>query len=530
VKNAELSAEMGLVMLGISLYTGLIIGAIGLFGLFLLGVVMMMRRQAASPATRASVRNCRDSSVAQNTQNIGAPVSSYRVPAFFGVVLTISVVLATINQLLTHTLWVSAALSVFLVASLIVLAKQIGVLISLGEGEAVNVDRFGGYHHTLFCFSGHVTLNRDMVDRLNDEEIHSSLKAHFMVGEIVEVAGILQELRKIETSSLYSEFAVYASDQEYWNNRFGGLRVVGWPWIDKVHVFSYPTVEVEKVEEGKVTRFKEKLETKTGVTRLVLSDVTKPLVLANVETAPMPSTSTQKDGYGFPIDLLFTSFVRVTHPYLAVYKTREGWAHILTNLLRPVVLEVVRKSQSEEVSENLAIISNGIRTKISGEEPGTVNHFNELRERYGLELRKLPIQDTQMSDPEDDRALKMATANLVTGKANLIKADYDAKVTVKGKKADAEGLEAIVLATIRDPITARHAMTADAAKTAQGTIILSMGGGDTRIDPGTQVLIQRLEQLTDAMKKGQDSKSKPSADKPSKIIHSDDDDEEEDKK
>jgi len=491
-------------MFGISTTIWLAIAAALILVGGLVGFIVVLRRRTGGLRTsgRWYVRLFQRLFPAINPDDIGSPVDPFRTLRFFGIVVVIGLVIGLVNMVLTGVLWLSVAMCPVVIVAVIILSKLIGVIVSLEEGEAINVDRWGGYHHTLISFRGHVILNRAMVVQLNAAAIQKILKTTYMVGEIVNVGEMLTALRGgTGTAGIVAEFERFARSQERANGMFGGLRVVGWPWVDRIHLFDYPSTEVKTVDKDGLPRFQEAPIKRTGLSRLLLSDVTKSLLLQGIETAPLPDDDGgRKSGYGYLVNLLATPIVRVTHPYLAVYKTREGWAHILTNLLSPVVLEVVRKRLAEDVSENLTVISAEVLRKLA-----RVNKTGGLRSRYGLELIRLPIQDTQMTKPADDTTLQLATAARYAGRARELQAEFEGRAIITTRRAEATGVRAMVEAARQDPITARLAISADAAKNAKGTVIMSMGseGGKPPIDPGTQVLIERITSLTAALEKGQ---------------------------
>jgi hypothetical protein len=441
-------------------------------------------------------------------------------------VVIVSLVLASANLILTGQFWLSVSFWPALVVLIIVAAKMYGVIVSLGEGEGVDVDRWGGFHHSLFQYRGHVILNRKMVKLLNP-----TLLTRYMVGSFVQVATISMRLRDGGTSpnpEVLGKFLRYARTQERWNKPFGGLRVVGWPWIDRIHTIVFPSVEiVEEVVDGK-KRYVRHEVTRTS-TRLLLTDIPKRLLLEGMETAAITGQSNRGTiGYGFPIDLLGEPYVKVSHMYLAVYRTPEGWARILTSLLHPEALGVVRGIEAGNVSDQLSDISRRVIESLRRESDDPTIGAESLSSRYGLDLIRFPIQDTQMSKPADDTLLQQPTTSHLQGRANEIASEYEAQVIRNVRTAEADGVAAMVKAASGDPITARQALAAQAARETKGTVIMSMGGesGKPAIDPGMQVLIERMGRLTAAMEKGLAKQKKSKADGTPKAGDDTDDDDE----
>jgi hypothetical protein len=459
-----------------------------------------------------------------NPEDIGEPVSPYRTLKFFAGLVIVGLVLAAANLALTHQFWLSLAFWPVSVVLMIVLAMMYGVMVSLNEGEGVDIDRWGGFHHSLFQYRGHVVLDRKMMELLN-----TTLQTRYLVGSFVQVATISARLREGGTNpnpAVLGKFMSYARAQERWNKPFGGLRVVGWPWVDRIHTIVFPSEEiVEEVVDGE-KRYVRRKVTRTS-TRLLLTDIPKRLLLEGMETAAITSQSDgDSSGYGFPVDLLVEPYVRVSHMYLAVYRTPEGWARILTSLLHPVALGVVRGIEAGKVSKRLSEISQSVIESLRTETSDPTIGAESLSSRYGLDLIRFLVQDTQMSQLEDDELLQLPTTSHLKGRAREIESVYDANVIRNVRTAEADGVKLMVEAASGDPETARLAIKARAATETKGTVILTLGGDDkAAIDPGQQVLIERFDRLAEAIR-GQKGKKKGAGGADSDVPDTSDEDEE----
>ncbi|MBU1891077.1 hypothetical protein KJ782_06380, partial [Patescibacteria group bacterium] len=370
----------------------------------------------------------------------------------------------------TGKLWVGGICFVFLVGAMFELAQAMGkrnfIFTKMEEGTCKIVLRLGEVYRILWLYSGREKLTQAQAELLNSwlESYRESasqrdiaqlnLSDNASVGEIIEVGLLSDEKALVDDRRITQrdclERTGQASSLKALVNRvfgvLGGLRLIGIPGIDELHIWRYKEVKIEKESEAPPAEKEDDKGAKPKPSRVVFKEVVGPEEIKNslrlsdlTVTFLLPSLETSASlapdsGIGASMDVVVNVGLRVIEPFKATFVIRD-WRDALSAIILPFLRQVIGETppgdvvkSRDHIKQRVLLALKGIRTTweidtreerpfIKGVKQYTDDdplsdeaetNVARLRGRYGLAIIWVEIGEVNASTPEDHDLMNSA--------------------------------------------------------------------------------------------------------------------------
>lgn len=186
-------------------------------------------------------------------------------------------------------------------------------------------------------------------------------------------------------------------------HRFGGLRFYGWWPLDDIYTYEFSWTGIR--EDGRIVPHEKELLDYV----LLKEDV----YWAKVEKA--------EDKKLLPLDVELVLTIRVVNPYKALFAI-EDWLEAAINRVRPSVRNAITADIYERLIKKPEAVGEMIYERLTA--PGGL--IEEVKERYGVDLRRTQVKDINPPEGYRDLTLKKFIAEKERDRI-LVEADAEAK-------------------------------------------------------------------------------------------------------
>lgn len=173
---------------------------------------------------------------------------------------------------------------------------------------------------------------------------------------------------------------------------FGGLRIVGIPFIDMVHIYKFKWTSYEQVEEDGKTAEKP-VTTEKEIDYIFVQDDIYYTFVKEAETSEMLPLS---------ISLLLT--LRVLNPYKALFKIQK-WLETTLNKIKPSVRAYVGTKKYEDMVSKVEEEKRNVKTEIFDR----LQVIKDEMAEYGVEFADIEIPAMELSGPRGEKYIELST-------------------------------------------------------------------------------------------------------------------------
>ncbi|MEK7575625.1 MAG: SPFH domain-containing protein [Patescibacteria group bacterium] len=149
----------------------------------------------------------------------------------------------------------------------------------------------------------------------------------------------------------------------------GGLKWIGIPFINKVHLYRFEWTSYEQVREGEKTIEKPITKEEKDISFILVQDDVYFTFLDKAETKGM-----------IPVDVSLLLTLRVVNPYKALFRIQK-WLEATQNRVKPAYRSFTRKKTFEELTEQREAVEDEANSFLKDSQ---VDNF--IKDTYGVEL------------------------------------------------------------------------------------------------------------------------------------------------